>query len=424
MNPRDYLDGLHGRGIKFGLDNIRFLLDAAGQPHTRFPCVHVGGTNGKGSVVAMLHAMARAAGYRVARFTSPHLIRLNERIVVDDACIDDASLDGHLAAIRRDARAMDHAPTYFEAVTAAAFRQFADAHVDLALIEVGMGGRHDATNVILPEVAAITSIDFEHMQYLGDTLGQIASEKAGILKPDVPAVVADLCPEAREVVLARAAELDCPVAVAGRDFSYALTGGPFAREFAYESASCRLGPVRLGLNASFQGENAAIAVAVAERLSAAFPRIDAAAMESGLRTARWPCRLERVIESPPVIVDVAHNPAGARKLAAELPECVVVLAVSADKAAAGIIDALRPIARRLILTQYAYDRRMPLDALCAAAQASRAAYERAASLPDAIALGLESASDAVPLLITGSIFTAGEARTVLAERYGAPLPAF
>ncbi|MBI4557115.1 MAG: bifunctional folylpolyglutamate synthase/dihydrofolate synthase [Candidatus Hydrogenedentes bacterium] len=420
MTPREFLFSLERHGIKLGLDNIRHLLKAAGNPHLKHPTVHVAGTNGKGSVLAMLDAMLQAAGYITGRFTSPHLVQLNERFLIRSELISDTDLDTHLAFFQETVAAMDVPPTFFEVVTAAAFRWFAEYGLDLALIEVGLGGRFDSTNVITPLACAITNIDLEHTKYLGDTLEKIAFEKAGIIKPAVPVVVTETKSGPLNVILGRTMELGSPLRLLGRDFEYEISGDRFAQEFSYRGPRFNLGPTPLALAGRYQGENAAAAVALAELLQDRLPRLTPDAVAAGLSNARWPCRLERVLESPPVIMDVAHNAAGARKLACELPPCVVVLAVSSDKDAAQMLEALDPVTRHLILSQFTGPRALPVDQLSAAAGERN--YERTESLTEAIQLGLQLAHADLPLVITGSIFTAGEARKLLIDEYqAAPL---
>jgi dihydrofolate synthase / folylpolyglutamate synthase len=419
VNAQHYLRSLELHGIKLGLENIRQLLEAAGDPHTNLPTVHVAGTNGKGSVIATLDAILRAAGYRVGRFTSPHLIRVNERFLIDGVPISDTDLENTVAAVRQAAAGIDRTPTYFEAVTAVAFQWLHAQQVDIALIEVGMGGRFDATNLIEPLVTAITTIDLDHTAYLGETLEKIAFEKAGILKPGIPAVVAESKAGPLEVILACAAELSCPVLQIGRDFHYTVSGPPFDQQFAYRSSGVSLETTPLALAGAHQGENAATAVALAEILSHHYPRLSAPeVIAAGLASVRWPCRLDRVLDHPPVIVDVSHNPAGALRLAAQLKESVVVMAVSSDKDAAGMLRNIAPIAHRLILTQFQGKRSLPAEQL--SALAGDLPHECAASLHEAIGRGMALASEDRPLVITGSIFTAGEARTILSDSYGAP----
>jgi len=422
LDPREYLFSLERFGIKLGLDNITHLLEAAGNPHEQFPCVHVAGTNGKGSVIALLDAMLRAAGYRTGRYTSPHLISLHERLLHNAHPIEDLELDEQLAHFLPIAMAMDPPPTFFEFITSAAFRWFSQRRVDLALIEVGLGGRFDSTNVIIPELSVITNIDLEHTRYLGETLSEIAFEKAGIIKQGIPVVVGETRPEPRDVILARAAYLASPVSLRGRDFESALHGGPFTHHIDYSGPRLIIERAPLGLPGTYQADNAAVAVAAAEALGERFPRLDRDAVARGLAEARWPCRLERVLDSPPVIIDVAHNEAGARQLAAQLQACILVMGVSADKDASRMIDAVAPIARDLILTQFTGPRALPVEQLCAAAGSHP--HRRADRLADAIDLGIGQASSSAPLLITGSVFTAGEARALLVREYGAPPLAF
>jgi dihydrofolate synthase / folylpolyglutamate synthase len=415
--PLEYLADLEVHGIKLGLDNIRRLLDAAGNPHRTYPTIHVAGTNGKGSVAAFLDAMLRAAGYRVGRFTSPHLISVNERFTIDGTPIDSDTLNALISWFRTVAEQMDAPPTFFEMTTAVAFRWFAEHRVDVAVVEVGMGGRLDSTNVVAPLACAITNIGFDHTQYLGNTLEAIAFEKAGIIKPGVPVVLGEMESVPRERILACAAELASPFAVCGRDFRYAVEGPPFAQIFRYESPVLDLPPTPLALAGRHQGMNAAVAVALTERLQTTFPKLDVEAIRTGLASARWPCRLERVLDDPPVIMDVAHNPEGARVVADAVERCIALLAVSSDKDAASMIAALAPITDRFILSQFTGTRATPLERLCEAADGH--SYEAFPFLEEAIARGMALATPDRPLLITGSIFTAGEARAILVERYGA-----
>ena len=422
MNDREFLFGLEQFGMKLGFENITHLLAAAGNPHLHLHAVHVAGTNGKGSVLALLDAMLRAAGYSTGRYTSPHLIRVNERFLLDGRLISDADLDEGLRFFRPVAEAMEPPPTFFEFVTAVAFRWFSAKQVDLALVEVGMGGRLDSTTVVRPEVTAITNIDLEHTQHLGATRAAIAFEKAGILKPGVPLVLGESREEPYEVIAARAAELEVPVRLLGRDFQFTLHGDPFDQALDYAGPTFRLSTAPLGLCGGYQGENAALAVALAEELAGRYPRLDEPAVRQGLREARWPCRLERVLDRPMVVIDAAHNEAGARRLAAQLEPCVVVLAVASDKDARGIIEALAPKATELILTRFTGRRGLPVEALERAAEGH--AYRSAPDLPAALEMAVELAGGTAPILVTGSIFTAGEARQCLMGRFGASPPEF
>ncbi len=419
----NYLLGLTLHGVKLGLHNITHLLQQAQQPQQQYPSVHVAGTNGKGSVLALLQRVLMAAGYRVGRFTSPHLVSLRERFQINGASISQGDLDEQIQFFRGIAETMTPPPTFFEMCTAIAFRYFAQARVDIALVEVGMGGRLDATNVLHPHLTAVTNIDLEHTQYLGDSIEKIAFEKAGILKEGVPAVLGEMYESARSVIEERAAALDTSCSCCGRDFSYTLAGTSFQQRISYTSAANQLQDVPLSLAGAHQGGNAALAVAMAEALQPDFPRLDSKAIVTGLAEACWPCRLERLAGfTPPVIIDVAHNAAGARQLAQAVSQAITVLAISSDKDAEGILAALRPISQKLILSQFTGKRAMAVDALGKVARTN--SYDVRASLSDAIDYGLSLASEDCPLLVTGSLYTAGEARRYLTQAYQAPSPEF
>jgi dihydrofolate synthase / folylpolyglutamate synthase len=422
VTPRAYLASLEFHGIKLGLEKITALLQAAGNPHHRFPAVHIAGTNGKGSVAAMTDAMLQAAGYKTGRFTSPHLIDLRERFLVNSRLIGDEALDAGIEKFRDIAGGFAQPPTYFELVTAIAFDWFAREKVDVAVVEVGMGGRFDSTNVVRPAVTVITNIGFDHMQYLGDTLEKIAFEKAGIIKPGVPLVLAERNEAPRQVILAQAEDSRAPVHKIAKDFEGEVSGDPFALQFRFRGDKYTLGPVPLGLAGRFQCDNAAAAVATARMLQKQFDALTDGAIVRGLTEARWPCRMEKVLDDPPVIIDVAHNAHGAEVLAREMPRCVIVLAVSSDKDAAAMAHALQPVCDHLIVSQFTGPRAMPTDEL--SARLKQLPHERVDNLKDAIARGIALASTDRPLLITGSIFTAGEARQILTDHWHAKLPLF
>lgn len=414
---RSYFLGLEMHGIKLGLSNIEQLLEAAGQPQRLFPAVHVAGTNGKGSVLAFLDAMLRAAGVHTGRFTSPHLMDVTERFLVDAKPIFSADLDVHIAFFRNAALAAGFSPTFFEMCTAIAFRHFAESRVEAGLIETGMGGRLDSTNVILPVATAITNIAFDHTAYLGNTLDKIAFEKAGILKPGVPVALTECQPGLCETILERAKAVDAPVMLLGRDFTYSVSGDPWKPSFSYDSGSLHLQDTPLALPGKHQGSNAAAATALACLLQPTFPNLNEAAIRHGLSSARWPCRNERVLEDPPVYMDVAHNAAGAAEVAQQYRNCVTVLSVSSDKDAAGIIRAISTASFTLILTAFTGGRSLPVERLSEAAAGHP--HRIVPHLSDAIEEGLRLADAEHPLLITGSIYAAGEARRLLIERHGA-----
>ncbi|HXN23741.1 MAG TPA: folylpolyglutamate synthase/dihydrofolate synthase family protein [Candidatus Dormibacteraeota bacterium] len=320
---------------KFDLATIRVLTEHLGNPHCAYPCIHIAGTNGKGSTAAMLESILRAAGLRTGLYTSPHLERINERIRIAGESISD---DEFAAAFTRlhelieellASGALRVHPTYFECLTAMAFSLFAKERLDFAVIEVGLGGRFDATNVVVPEVAVITQIDFDHENFLGHSIEEIATEKAGILKAGVPVVSAAERAEARSVITRFAKELGCRLVELDAAYEIetkseqALSSRARIREL---SSGWTLG-ITVPLPGRFQLRNALTAVAAA-RLIAASHRPDSsmgsssgfpvgdAAISRGLSTVHWPGRLERLQEHPSVYLDGAHNPAGARELAA------------------------------------------------------------------------------------------------------------
>ncbi|MBP8129779.1 MAG: bifunctional folylpolyglutamate synthase/dihydrofolate synthase [Candidatus Hydrogenedentes bacterium] len=422
LSPREYLYSLTLHGVKLGLENIRALLDAAGMPQYRYPTVHIAGTNGKGSVAALVQAMFRAAGYRAGCFTSPHLIDLTERFQINGQPIAARDLDAAIAHFGTKAKTLPRAPTFFELNTAIAFHYFAEERVDVAVIEVGMGGRFDSTNVILPQACAITSIDLEHTEYLGDTHEKIAFEKAGIIKPGVPVIVGERKLAPQGAILERASALASPAYVLGRDFDFTLSGDTWQPRFSYRSHGLTFEAAPLSLVGPYQGDNAAVAVRLAEALREAFPALDARAILRGLADARWPCRLERVLETPPVVVDATHTVAGARFLHRVFERCHVIFAVSSDKDARHMLEAMRPIVRTLTLTVFDGKRAMRLEQLAAAAD--DIPYETAPTLHEAIARALPRAEPSCPLLVTGSVFAAGEARRILIEHYAAAPLAF
>jgi dihydrofolate synthase/folylpolyglutamate synthase len=412
------LSSLELHGIKLGLETISQLLEAGGNPHLEYPTIHVAGTNGKGSVVAMLDAMLRAAGYTTARFTSPHLVDLNERFLFNAAPISDAELESELRWHHDLIETWTFRPTFFEVVTSIAFRWFASKKPDAALIEVGLGGRLDSTNVVTPDACAITSIDYDHMRYLGDTLELIAAEKAGILKTGVPCIVSETKEGPLRVIDEIASERGTPLSVLNEDFDFTISGPAFEQRISYQSPQIELTDVPLALPGRHQGSNAATAIALAEILFDRYPSLDVEAIKTGLGNAKWPGRLERVLDNPPVILDVAHNVAGARTAAEAFEQCVVILAVSSDKNAAEMIHHFSRVARPLILTQFQGPRATPIEVL--AESSPDHSFLTSPSIADAIDRGLELATPKCPLLITGSVFTVGEAREILIAEHGAP----
>jgi dihydrofolate synthase/folylpolyglutamate synthase len=398
-DPFAWLHRLERFGIKFGLDNITAVLDDLGRPDRAFRAVHIGGTNGKGSVAAMVDASLRAAGHRVGRYTSPHLIDLTERFVVDGRPIDADALAAILADLRgvidrlRERGRLDVHPTFFEVTTAAAFEVFRRAAVDVAVCEVGLGGRLDATNVLIPEATAITSIGLDHQQYLGATLREIAVEKAGILKPGIPVVLGRMDRIAYDAIAHAARQRGAPLVTA--DIG------------AYRQ-------VELGLRGAHQRENAAVAVTLLETLNHRGIVTSPAAIVGGLENACWPGRLDlrRLADGREALLDAAHNPDGAAALAAFLESspfkgAPLIFGASRDKDAARMLAALAPAVSAIVFTRASNARAADPDELAAVAGtiAPRVPVIVAASLADA----LDDAWRRSPrLVIAGSIFLLGD----------------
>ena len=417
MTPLERLFALEQFGIKLGLDNIRIILDELGHPERAWKSIHIGGTNGKGSVAAMVERGLRAAGLTTGRYTSPHLDRIEERVALDGRPVDAATFETVTAYVLS---AVDAAtargtlpvpPTFFEVSTAIAFEIFARARVDVAVVEVGLGGRFDATNVLTPVITAITSIAFDHERHLGHTLADIAFEKAGIAKPGVPLVLGRLPPEAAAKIAKVAREIDAPIVDA-----HATTTD---RQYP---------PLTLALAGRHQVENAAVAVAILERWSTMAGYLPTEAIVTGLTECEWPARLEwlRLPTGGELLIDAAHNPAGAAALASYLqdtgsPKLPMVFAAMIDKDLPKMIAALAPAAASFIATTAPHVRARTADQLAAeirrltsvpveAAESPLSAVSRALEAPTGRTLGGGGRAVAC-----GSIYMVGPLRARLIE---------
>jgi len=412
LSYREALAWLYGTqrfGIKLGLENIRRLFaeldvgfggqaasascrrDTGWKPAPRCPrVIHVAGTNGKGSVCAMIDSICRAQGYRTGLFTSPHLISFRERIQVDGEMIAESNVAEGLTLIRRLTADWQPHPTFFEITTALALRHFRETNPDVVVLETGMGGRLDATNATAPVVSVITSIDYDHEKWLGNTLVEIAGEKAGIIKANTPVVSAPQPAEAEAVIRARAADCAAPLQFVRQscDHSVALAG-------------------------SHQKQNAALALAA---LRAANIHVDEDAIRRGLASVSWPARFQRWDER--TVIDGAHNPAGARMLAETWREffgnekASLIVALLRDKDVAGICCALAPISTRFLLPQIRSERALPpieLEKILGDVLA-----KVSVTIHSSFSEALEVArKDSAPILITGSLHFAGEALATL-----------
>ncbi len=419
MSSRDYLLSLEQIGIKLGLDQIRTLVVRLGAPERAYPSLIVAGTNGKGSVTAMLERGLRAAGYRTGRYTSPHLVDLEERFAIDGRPIGPSQLDAVAERVRAAASALAYPPTFFEATTALAFDVFRDERVDVAVLEVGLGGRLDATNVVSPVGVAITAIDLDHQEYLGSTIEQIAAEKAGVIKPGA-VVVAGANPPAVVAVLEQAAARAGTTLVhapSGVEARWTMDEG--RARLSLRTPRARYPEARLALRGRHQVDNAITAVRLLEELTAADRlTVPPEAVVAALTDVEWPARLEYVSwRGRTVVIDAAHNPAGARSLASYLLETYqrrspMVVGIMRDKKIDEMLTALAPAASHFVFTAASSARAArPADLADVAARVAPDVPRREFASPLA---ALEAACPlGDPIVVAGSLYLAGEARANL-----------
>ena len=398
MDPLSYLFSLEHFGIKFGLENITAIVERLGRPDRTFKSVHVAGTNGKGSVTAMVDAALRAAGHRTARYTSPHLTDLSERFVIGGRPVAHDTLVCAVATVRdvveslRFDGTLGVQPTFFEVTTAVAFELFRRAEVEIAVLEVGLGGRLDATNIVSPVVTAITSIALDHQLYLGSTLAEIAFEKAGIIKAGVPVVVGPVDPESLSVIARVANE----------------RGATLIRATPADAA-----PFTLGLHGDHQRANAGVAVRLLEQLTARGVGVPSDAVARGLANPEWPGRLDqrRLPDGRELLLDAAHNPAGAAALAsyltAESQRRPLVFAAMRDKDIDGMFRILLPAIGAAVMTRASNPRSADPGMLA----------DSARTIAPALPIAIEpSSTDALAaawrmsprIVVAGSIFLLGD----------------
>lgn len=409
---------------KFDLENITVLAERLGRPDRAYPSVHIAGTNGKGSTAAFVEAILRRAGFRTGLNTSPHLEKINERIRVDGEEISDAafaetfsriqSLNEELLAAGR----LRAHPTYFECMTAMAFEHFARERVDFGVFEVGLGGRLDATNILTPVVSVITRIDFDHENFLGHSLMEIATEKAGILKPRVPVVVATQRPETLEIIRKRAAELNCPMIETEKTFRIEkewLEGGR-VHAVAGENATGWTVDIAPQLAGRFQRENALSAVAATRYLQSRGYRIPDETVAEGIAAAVWPGRLEKVQSEPDVYLDGAHNPAAARELAAFWHENFgerklwLIFGALRDKAVDEIAGVLFPRAAEVIFTQPRTTRAISVAQLAEITAHHAEHFQIVPEPENALEHALERANSRDVIFVAGSLYLVGQLR--------------
>ncbi|GAC1624197.1 MAG: folylpolyglutamate synthase/dihydrofolate synthase family protein [Candidatus Acidiferrum sp.] len=415
---------------KFDLENITILAERLGRPQRAYPSAHIAGTNGKGSTAAFLESILRTAGFRTGLNTSPHLERINERVRINGEEIGDELFASTLTrihdlieALLAEGKLRAH-PTYFECVTALAFEAFAQSGVKFGVFETGLGGRLDATNILSPVVTIITRIDFDHENFLGHSLSEIAAEKAGILKPGVPTVITAQQPAAREVLLARARELSAPIietSLAYRLEHESIHEGCFRAQVTEIATgwSAELAP---RLPGRFQLQNALNAVAAARLLHSLGYLIPDEAITQGIATAQWPGRIEKIHSRPDIYLDGAHNPGAARELAAFLEEnfanrkIVMLYGALRDKAVDEVAGLLFPYAAEVIFTEARTTRAISAAQLAEIAGHHAAYFSVIPGAEQAFETALAKASPQDAVFITGSLYLVGQLRQYWNQR--------
>ncbi len=412
----DYLYHLEKFGMIFGLTQVEKILNAVGNPHKEIQAIHVGGTNGKGSTAAMMASILRKEGYRVGLYTSPHLTRFTERIRVNGKEIEEEEVAALTERMKKEVESAGIASpfTFFDFTTAMALYYFNQKLVDLAILEVGLGGRLDSTNVVDPLIAIITNVAKDHEEYLGKTISKIAKEKAGIIKKGRPLITAATQPQVLRVFSKACQEKKSPYFRVGKEFRYVRTGD---EEFDYEGLDRKLWGLRPNLKGFHQVVNATTALGAMEVLENLGYWVSTEAMVDGLREVDWPGRLEMVSSSPRVILDGAHNPAGALALKESLENefqyqhLILLVGIMKDKDSRSMLHLLAPLAEHIILTRPHTDRATPPLLLRKALGENGKRTEIEEDLKKAIDRGLSLTREEDLLCITGSLYTVGEARS-------------
>ncbi len=416
-----YLYGLEKFGMIFGLTKVEQILEAIGNPHHEIEAIHIGGTNGKGSTAAMVASILRKEGYQVGLYTSPHLVRFTERIKINGKEIEEeevAELAGWMRK-RMEEAGISPSFTFFDFTTAMCLLYFKQKMVDLAVLEVGLGGRLDSTNVIDPLLSIITNIAKDHEEYLGKSILKIAGEKAGIIKKGRPLITAATQPQVLRLFSTVCREKGAPYYRVGKEFRCVQNE---ERNFDYEGLHRKLWGVYINLGGPHQIINATTALGAMEVLDDLGYRVSNEAMIEGLKEVEWPGRLETVCFSPRVVLDGAHNPAGALVLKEALEKefqydhLILLVGMMRDKDIKSFLHLLAPLADHLILTQPHNDRAAPPTVLREALGKSGKKAEMVEDLDEAIEKGLSMTKEEDLLCISGSLYTVGEARAYFRPR--------
>ena len=407
--------GLRRFGIILGLETIKRILSALGNPQENFTSIHVAGTNGKGSVASALSSILHESGYKVGLYTSPHLVRFNERICINNCQISDADVVKSYKAVQQVHHG-DRSPTFFEFATAMALYEFGRQKVEWAVIETGMGGRYDATNIITPAISIITNVSMEHRDYLGNTLAQITREKAGIIKQRTPVVTAVKQKQAQSVVQRVAHKKSAPVFMLGKNFTVRRNRTGYFSYYGIENTWHDLQTPLLG---HYQVQNAALALAASELLNKLKAEISFKSIKNGLTKTRWPGRLEIVSDKPLVILDGAHNLIAARNLSKFLAanlvnrRIILVVGILDDKPYAPMLKSLLPVCSRAIITRAKTDRALPPQKLYATAKKIISDVTTVADVAKAAKHAIETAGPDDVVCIAGSLYVVGEAKEAI-----------
>lgn len=418
---------------RFDLSNMTTLLSLLGDPHHRLRAVHVAGTKGKGSTCAMTASTLQAAGYRVGLFTQPHLHTFRERIRINDQFITEEQVTTLLETLKPSIEQI-HDPSTFEIMTAMAFQYFAEQDIDLAVIETGLGGRLDTTNVIQPLVSVITSISYDHTYILGDTIEEIAGEKAGIIKEGKPVVCAPQQVAAAQVIAKVCQEREAPLILVGRDWLWEAEDANLdGQSFGVKSdlpdgdgliADRSYHQLRIPLLGRYQLVNATTAIATVDQLRRQKIRLSMEQVAQGLRRVRWPGRLEILGREPLLVMDGAHNVDSVQRLLKALREylsfrrLILVVGFSADKNIAGMMEELTSQAQQVVVAQATHPRAADPESVVKAAQPTETPLLVVGDVPSALWRALELASEEDLVCVTGSIFVVAEARAAWLEAHG------
>jgi dihydrofolate synthase / folylpolyglutamate synthase len=414
----DEMFSLHRFGIKLGLDLISDILTKLDNPQNAFSCIHIAGTNGKGSIASALSAILREAGFKVGLYTSPHLVRFNERIAINNNQISDEEVVSAHEAVKL-VHAGSREPTFFEYTTAMAFYLFAKSNVDWAVIETGMGGRLDATNIVSPTLSIISNISMEHQYYLGNSIAQIAYEKGGIIKKNTPVVTGAKHKDAVRVLRKIAAERTAPFYRLGEHFK--VRREP-QETFSYFGIHQNWKKLRTSLPGDHQVDNAGVVLAACEILKQKHVPIEFPAVKKGIETFKWPGRLELIAGPPEILIDGAHNLMAARILAKYLSghmngrNITLVIGILDDKPHQSMLRTLLPLSHRILLTQPKIDRSLPPEKLYQVVQTLGRNADIIPDVGDAVNFALNTSPPDGVVCITGSLYVVGEAKEALMAR--------